>query len=408
MPQSAMKGAFGWIGQVAQDDLWADNEYNANGMTWHKVLGGDMGLVDDQRPYDPEVGGSLLPPGTYKSAYWSGGQLSLRPRLGLITGQTKAHSLAPLLWSFAGSAAYFATPTTVVTTATLPAGVMGTATKIEDITGETGDDAIFFPGASGSVQFGVDHGDGDDKWLTFRKLTPTATGYIGETFYNVKVAGITLSSASTGPIGLDLALQGGAGASDTYDQYVLDAFTGEPTAANGWDYASALPVDTIPMAGGGFVKQGACSSSEVRYVRDLQITLGSGLTRPQDMTMIGQLAPGDYSVLERSIGVSYTFLWDNPDLYRKIKLGGIAGVKWSQAPYTSPFWAKFPDLASAYSIGFLAQNVHWMSKPITLRGQNQVVMQVTGLVAAPASGAAWALWLTGADLTNMSTWPSGA
>ena len=64
MPQSAMKGAFGWIGQVAQDDFWADNEYNTNGCTWHKVLAGDMGLVDDQRPYDPEVGGSLLPPGT--------------------------------------------------------------------------------------------------------------------------------------------------------------------------------------------------------------------------------------------------------------------------------------------------------------------------------------------------------
>ena len=68
-------------------------------MTLHKVLQGDFSLQDDQRPYDPEVGGSLLSPGTYKSSYWSQGRLSLRPRLGLITGRTKAHSLVPILWS---------------------------------------------------------------------------------------------------------------------------------------------------------------------------------------------------------------------------------------------------------------------------------------------------------------------
>jgi hypothetical protein len=97
MPVPGMKAAFGWVGQVAQDDLPAAGEYNDNGMTWHKVLGGDLGLQDDQRPYDPEVGGSILPPGTYKSSYWSGGQLAMRPRLAISATQTKANGLAPLL-----------------------------------------------------------------------------------------------------------------------------------------------------------------------------------------------------------------------------------------------------------------------------------------------------------------------
>ena len=138
---------------------------------------------------------------------------------------------------------------------------------------------------------------------------------------------------------MDLAFQGGAGDSDTYDQYVLEAFTGEPVAANGWDYASALPVDTIPMAGGGFVKQGACSSSEVRYVRDLQITLGGGMTKPQDMTMIGQLAPGGYSVLAARSASATPSCGTTPTCTARSSWAASGGTKWSQTPYTSPFWA---------------------------------------------------------------------
>jgi hypothetical protein len=96
MPVSGMRAAFGWVGQVAQDDFPAAGEYNDNGMTWHKVLGGDMSLQDDQRPYEPEIGGSLLPPGTYKSSYWSGGQLAMRPRLAISGTATKANGLVPL------------------------------------------------------------------------------------------------------------------------------------------------------------------------------------------------------------------------------------------------------------------------------------------------------------------------
>jgi hypothetical protein len=403
-----MKAAFGWVGQAAQDDLPASGEYTDNGMTWHKVLAGDLSLQDDQRPYDPEVGGSILPPGTYKSSYWSGGQLAMRPRLAISATQTKANGLVPLFWTYAGGAAKVAS-TLQVTTATIPAAVMGTATTVADITGLAGThEAIFFPGANGSILFGSDQGDGDNKWLTFRRLIPTTTGFIGETFYNSKVAGISLSSAATGPIGMELGVIGGAGDSDAYEQYSLTAFTGQPGSNIGWDYTTAANVDTIPMAGGGYVKQGALSSSEIKNVRDLQINLQGNMTKPQDTTMIGQFAPGGYSMLGRQISISYTFLWDNPDLYRKIKLGGISGTAWSQTPYYSPFWVKFPDLAGTSAMGFYAQNVHWMTAPIGVQGESQVVMKVTGLVT-DATGAQWALWMakTGAaSMTGPSVWPT--
>jgi hypothetical protein len=408
MPVSGMKAAFGWVGQVAQDNLPIAAEYGPNGMTWHKALGGDLGLMDDQRPYDPEVGGSILPPGTYKSSYWSGGQLALRPRLAISATQTKANGLFPLLWAFAGGGAKVAS-TLVVTTATIPAAAMGTATTVADITGLTGaHDVMIFPGASGSVQFGSEQGDGENRWLTFRRLIPTQTGYIGETFFNSKVASIGLSTASTGPLGAEIAIIGGAGNSDTYDQYVLENFTGLPNAANGWDFTSAANVDTIPMAGGGWVKQGALSSAEVKNVRDLQINLMGNITKPQDGTMIGQYAPGGYSILGRQITISYTFLWDNANLYRQIKLGGTSGTTWKSTPYVTPFWSSFPDLANNHAMGFFAQNVHWMSAPIGVQGESQVLMKVNGLVS-DAAGAQWGIWIAKAgasSLTGPSVWPT--
>jgi hypothetical protein len=405
-----MKAAFGWVGQVAQDDLPAAGEYNTNGMTWHKVLGGDLGLQDDQRPYEPEVGGSILPPGTYKSSYWSGGQLAIRPRLAISGSQTKANGIATLLWAFAGSAAKLASTTVIDQTApyTLPASVLGTATTVADISGLSGaHEVLFFPGASGDIQFGSEQGDGEDRWLTIRRLIPTKTGYIGETFYNSKVASISLASAATGPIGMEVTFLGGAGDSDLYDQYALENFTGTPTAADGWDFTSAANVDTIPMAGGGYVKQGALSSTEIKNVRDLRINLQGNITGPQDTTMIGQFAPGGYSILGRQIAISYTFLWDNADLYRKIKLGGVNGTKWSQTPYYSPFWVKFPDLAGTRAMGFFAQNVHWMSQPIGVQGESQVLMRVSGIVT-DAVGAQWGLWLAATSMTGASVWPTNA
>lgn len=128
------------------------------------------------------------------------------------------------------------------------------------------------------------------------------------------------------------------------------------------------------------------------------------MTRPQDMTMIGQYAPGDYALLSRDIGITYTFLWDNADLYRAIKLGGTNGTEWSSVPSRSPVWCRFADMGDNYSIGFFGQDMDLMTAPIGLRGQTQVVMQVSGVVRDVAT-AKWALWITGADLTNMKDWP---
>jgi hypothetical protein len=85
----------------------------------------------------------------------------------------------------------------------------------------------------------------------------------------------------------------------------------------------------------------------------------------------------------------------------------VSGVKWSQTPFFSPFWVKFPDLAGTRAMGFFAQNVHWMSAPIGVQGESQVQMRVTGLVT-DAVGAQWGLWLAATSLTGASVWPTGS
>ena len=51
MAVSGTKGAFGWVAQVAQDDLPASGEFNTDGMTWHKVL--TLSLIHISEPTRP-------------------------------------------------------------------------------------------------------------------------------------------------------------------------------------------------------------------------------------------------------------------------------------------------------------------------------------------------------------------
>ena len=50
-----------------------------------------------------------------------------------------------------------------------------------------------------------------------------------------------------------------------------------------------------------------------------------------------------------------------------------------------------------------------MTGPIGLKGQSQVIMQVTGVVRDPGNGTAgWGMWLTGPAVDKMITWPTGS
>ena len=66
--------------------------------------------------------------------------------------------------------------------------------------------------------------------------------------------------------------------------------------------------------------------------------------------------------------------------------------------------AQLMKTSGVYALGFFAQNVHWMSQPIGLQGESQVVMGVTGMVADVA-GAQWGVYLAGADYTGV-VWPT--
>lgn len=408
MTVSATKGAYGWVAQVAQDTLPAAGDYNTDGMRWHKVIQGDLAMNQMQEPYPFEVGGTLLPPGTYKGGYWSGGTLQMHPRL-MFDDTLPSNGLLALLYTYAGTQTIL-DGTSSITTTTLATDITGTATI--EVSGGFGtaaaDQIAIFPGGDGgTVDFGFDQGDGDDRWLTVRKLIPSgASGFVGESFYNSKVNAINITAAAGAPLQWEVVFQGAAGDSDTYDQVVLEGFAGIPPASEGWDYSAAYDVTSIPISTYGSIKQGTMVSTDFKRAQNMTINLGSNMTPPPQMLVVGQFTPIDYSVLSRQIGVSYDFLWANADLYREIFYGSASGTTFDPDPYTSPFWTSFASPDGTRQFGFFATNVHWMAQPIGLRAPDLVRMRVDGIVAQPSSGAHWGVWMSASDIGSASGWPT--
>lgn len=399
MTTAAALGAFGWVAQPGHDSF-AATDFAGDNITWHQVVAGDLSVQQQQNPYPYEVGTGMLIPGSYKGGFWTAGQLAIQPRLAYAAGVV--NGLAPLFWSYAGTRALLAGSASA-TTATLATSVLGVAAATNNMTGmgfASSDQVMFFPGASGSVQFGYDDGDGDDKWLAFRKVTPGSTN-IGETFYNNKISAITLTVGPGAPIRMEVAVMGAAGDHDTYPQVALT--TDCATSDSGWNYATANNVDTIPLGCKGFLKVGPASSDPLNNANSLSITLGSNFTPPQQMMVIGQYTPYDYAMLSRPIGITYTHLWENADLYRQIYYGASTGTSWSPQVYTSPIFAHFDSPNGAYKMGFFAQTVDWMARPVTLAGESVVVMQVDGMVRN-STGADWGLWLAHSALSGASAW----
>lgn len=399
MTTAAALGAFGWVGQPAKDSF-AGSDFAGDKITWHQVIAGDLSVQQQQNPYAYEVGTGMLIPGTYKGGFWTAGQLALQPRLGYEAGV--ANGLAPLFWCYAGTMAYLAGSASA-TTATLATSVLGVAAATGNMTGmgfTTDDNVMFFPGASGTTQFGHDPGDGDDKWLAFRKVTPGSTP-VGETFYNNKVTAITIAVAPGQPLRMEVAVAGAAGNHSSYPQVELTTAMTD----SGWNYVTARNVDTIPLGCKGFLKVGAASSTALNNANSLSITLGSNFTPPAQMMVVGSYTPYDYAMLSRPIGISYTHLWENADLYRQLYYGASTGTAWSPTVYTSPIFAKFESPDAAYKMGFFAQTVDWMARPVGLQGESVVIMQMEGMVRN-STGADWGLWLAHSAISGMTTWPS--
>lgn len=400
MTTNAMLGAHGWVAQKAKDTMPA-SDFVANKIYWHQVVAGDFSVQQLQRPYDYEVGGTPLIPGTYKGGVWSGGTLAIQPRLHYQTGVL--NGLAAIFATLAGS--FSAMPATAtVTTDTLPTAVLGVTAGTGNALNmglESTDHVLFFPGGQGSVQFGVDRGDGNDYWLTFRRVIPGSTP-VGETYYNCKIAGLTMTVGPGAPVRLDISAIGGAGNNAVLPQIQM---TTSMPASDGWNYATAADVSTIPLGCQGFFKVGPATSAPLLSATNLTITIASNITPPNQMLVVGQYTPYDYATLSRSVGVSFTHLWENPDLYRQIYYGSATGTQWSPQVFTSPVFVKLATPDNAYRMGFFAQMVDFMARPIGLQGESIVVMQVEGIVRNTSS-ADWALWIAHSGLSGMTAWPT--
>lgn len=414
---SAMKGAVGWAPQVGLDDGATTPVY-----TWHKAVQANIGLQRQVTPYQFEVGGSVLQSGAYVGLIAGGGTLRIQPRLYFNSAVSGIHGLAALFASYAGGIAWQEDPggtpvpfvgNYAIDINTLPASIMGTSTDWNDL-GVVGvaREVVAFPGYQGTgagtnIKFGFDEGDGARHYLTFRSVTPKANGdYIGETFYNCRVANMRWTLMPNTPLGMDINIVGGVG--DEESSELTDKAALETTSATveAWGFQGAMAdISTIPQACNGWIKLGIDPGalSENKYVQQAIIDFGGNM-RPQDRAVIGQHAPIDLTMLSRVVQIRLSWLWQTEDFYKASEYGGSTTP--SPIPYETPIWLMVESPDGTYQMGFVATKVFWQATPPVKQGEAMLIQEVIGTVAERTDGAPWFVFLAHNDMHNSVTWPA--
>ena len=315
-----------------------------------------MGPVQLQRPFDRELGTTLLPMGIYKGGAYSAGALDMLPRID--------DAIAMLLYGFTGS---------ITST--------GAGPGYTHILGGN-DDSI------------------PTKYMAFRRRIPKAGGtFYGETLWDGRVMGITLRAQAGQMVGMQVNLQAlepiptdncsGAGWTPTTDQ-------------GGYEDYRRVPIATralVTMPDGSFAT----------LFRNLQIAMTLNAPRPEDEMVIGSYFPHDITPLSRDITIAGQWFWQNADLYQKIYYGGLSA--WSAEPYVGSFAAEFETPGNCMAgntltglLGFTGYKVGWTCDPVDLVGNDLVVMNMQGTVINNGSFEDWRIHLRNDTATLV--WPT--
>jgi hypothetical protein len=341
MATSAAPGAVGWGPQV-------DRATAATVYFYHKAREVNLAPIEIVNDFDPEIGGSLLPAGSYKAAYWVGGEIDVVPRLNATLGW--------LFYCFAGHAS--------------SNGDVGAGYTHQ------------FPGRADS---GI-----PQNWMTFRRIIPGydkdtgAAMFLGEQFEQCKVLSLTLSATPAATLGLRIGVAG----------LKMAAFVDNPNWIDSYSYEdySGVPIATK----GSFMLP---DGTAIDTVTNCQLTLGLG-ANPRNDLVVGSYTPHDITTLTRDIQVSGTFFWRNPTLYKSLYYNS-GGTDWQPEVYspTGQFHMYFESPGNLATrtyparIGFRGQKVTWTARPVGLRGGDVISMQLTGRITDAQAGIDWQMYM---------------
>ena len=308
----------------------------------HRATQVDLGVNDDIRQGDPEVGGSPVPTFPYKAGPVVAGGFTLQPRL--------EDTLGWLLYGMMGK----------VTSAET-----GIGSGIYDHVFEMATDTAFVP------------------WMSTRKAVARRDGIVatdlGETYVDCKMVGGNLVLPNDSLINMRCDFLGRS--------FTLDH---DPTL---WTWENVMESwESVPIAcaTGGFIKFEteelpvvACQMSWQNRPLDLRAEKVYGDPFLEDITIVG-----------RRLAIEMTVKWNNPDLYAKALTGAVNGTAWTSTPFTGAL-----DVKSVSSV-----NIPGETEPYSLRVKADKIMlsPVGGIVLA--AGGAVMLRFTGVALDSNGTY----
>lgn len=341
MAVTAQAGIFGFGPQTAKEAV-------ATAFYRHKATLIDLGVLDDIRVGPLEIGSGPFPTFPYKAGYIVGGGVEMQPRL--------EDSLGWLLYAALGD---------VATTGPDADGIYTHA---------------FVPLAADQSAV---------KWVTLRKYIPMkeadAATDQGEQYLDCKPVGLTLTLPNDMPITARWDFMG-----RTFT--LVDDISGW-TWTNTYEDWGTIPVGCEV---GGYIKfTGGGLTDEELPVVGARVSFANQNLDIRQEKVYGSPALEDITIIQRQITFDVTIKWNNPQLYKAILTGAIAGTAWDSAPLVGSLDIAMVGTQLAgtsttqkFQLNATAPDLMWqMNGPIQLAGGQAVIMRFTGTALEPAAGA---------------------
>lgn len=366
-PQTALGAAL-----LANDASWG----------WLPYTNGTLGPISNQENLPPEVSGSLLPAGAYKTGYVVGGQLTFVPRL-------NSDALHWLLGAFASgnwkSFVKGVNPNEYWDT------FYGAASTLVDPT-----DPTAYP-TTGKSSNAV------SRYLSAKALLSLPDGTAdGEIYNDMVVSSLVFQAVDKGTMNMQAALLGRG----------VNATLGV-SGAN-WTPGDFGNSNSVPLTCVGTIQSPAAAIDMAQAMR-ITINNTAAFTPPADVQPHFSYSPTSFSILARNATFVAEFNLEDYDLPRQIFYNG--GTTWSPVVWTGtrPFMVEFRTPANILAnntipafIRFWARDMAWAAAPIETSGARIKTLAVVGTVQrneTTTNGIEWYIMTRqGNDRTD--AWPT--
>jgi hypothetical protein len=324
----------------------------ATAFTSYALVAHSINLMQAQETLPPEIGGTALARGSYKTGYLVAGQITVVVRM---------TDIGKLLYAATGAATV---------------GAVSAAT-VYPHTFKMSSDNFFLP------------------WLTIRRAVGGDSGstpgtYKVDEFLDCKVISLRLSLPARGTLTAQIGFIGR-----------------EATVED--DITIPSPSD----ASFGLGCTGACSISDLPTVTFMgaELTIVNQTTTPEQEQSIGTYTMDDVTVLSRAAQIRMMTRWNDRELHDLLAYGG--GTTWDPAPMSKQLTvtAKSFDAIPGstgdvpYELTFQtgATNTILNYQPLELQSGQVIMMGIDGNIIQPASGDAFTFTLKNARSTSYAT-----